>query len=179
MFTEEELAAEVPLWSEARARVDERHAGWLARSDDPKLRVQRVAGEMMGFLIRDLIEHSHGLLSAARPTSPASAQAHPTRLVRHSAEVQTKVGELERFLYAHFYRHDYLQRFREYAQEVLTGLFEAYRRDRDALPRWYRAWALEQGHERAICDYLAGMTDRFVEREYERRVGKLPAFGSA
>lgn len=177
MFTEQDLLQEVDLWREARERVEERHPGWLDRTVDRKLRVQRVAGEMMGMLIRDLIEHSHASLLEAVPASPDEARSAPRRLVRHSPTVHARVAALERFLYARFYRHEYLQRFREYAREVLLGLFDAYRRTPDALPPWYRAWSERVGPERAICDYVAGMTDRFVEAEYERRVGPLPAFG--
>jgi dGTPase len=42
------------------------------------------------------------------------------------------------------------------------------------MPSWYRAWADEIGIRRAVCDYLAGMTDRFAQREHERLVGALP-----
>lgn len=176
MFDEEELGREVALWREAREQVDRRHPGWLGQTVDRKLRVQRVAGEMMGLLIRDLIEHSHGLLLEAGPTSPADAQGHDRRLVRHSPEVHTAVAELEKFLYARFYRHDHLQRFREYARQLLTNLFEAYVGNPELLPRWYRGWTDQVGPERAICDYIAGMTDRFVEQEHERCVGPMPAF---
>ncbi len=50
------------------------------------------------------------------------------------------------------------------------ALFDAYRAQPDELPAWYRAWAIEVGLERAICDYLAGMTDRFAQQEVARLV---------
>jgi dGTPase len=42
------------------------------------------------------------------------------------------------------------------------------------MPPWYRGWADEVGLERAVCDYIAGMTDRYAEREHLRLVGPLP-----
>jgi dGTP triphosphohydrolase len=38
---------------------------------------------------------------------------------------------------------------------------------------WYRSWAQDVGTQRAVCDYLAGMTDRFAEQEFARLIGEL------
>ena len=58
-------------------------------------------------------------------------------------------------------------------------LFEHLTRTPSDLPEWYLAWTEEVGVERAICDYLAGMTDRFAEREYERITGRAPIVSRA
>jgi dGTP triphosphohydrolase len=42
------------------------------------------------------------------------------------------------------------------------------------MPPWYRRWVETVGLERAVCDYLAGMTDRFAEQEFERLTGRIP-----
>jgi dGTPase len=42
------------------------------------------------------------------------------------------------------------------------------------MPAWYQGWGEEVGIQRAVCDYLAGMTDRFAQSEHERLVGELP-----
>ena len=47
------------------------------------------------------------------------------------------------------------------------------------MPPWYRRWVEQVGRERAVCDYLAGMTDRFAEQEFERLTGRLPAWKRA
>ena len=39
---------------------------------------------------------------------------------------------------------------------------------------WYLRWSEEVGLERAVCDFLAGMTDRFAVQEYHRLVGPVP-----
>jgi dGTPase len=51
---------------------------------------------------------------------------------------------------------------------VLTSLFTAYAKEPDMLPLEYRGLAVDRGLERTICDYLAGMTDRYAIQEYER-----------
>jgi dGTPase len=47
------------------------------------------------------------------------------------------------------------------------------------MPPWYQRWIAQVGEERAVCDYLAGMTDRFAEQEFERLTGRRPAWKGA
>ena len=171
MFTEEEIADEVALWRHARDRVMERHPGFLEATRDRRLRVHRVTTELIGRTIDDLIRTSHRRIRAAELASRADVQAHPTSLVGHSDELAPEVAELSLFLYRHFYRHEHLQRFREHARRLIFDLFDAYVERPAELSDWYRNWADEVGLERAVCDFVAGMTDRFAEEEYRRLVG--------
>lgn len=170
MFPEEDLIAEVDLWREARERVVARHPGFLEKTQDTKLAIQRVANEVIGTCIQDLVEHTRARLEEASPSTSGEARAHASRLVGHSESLKPQVAQLRSFLYKRFYRHEHLQRFLDYAREVLGALFEAYRSDPGELPAWYRQWATEVGLERAIGDYLAGMTDRFAQQECARLV---------
>lgn len=61
-----------------------------------------------------------------------------------------------------FYRHPEVLRERRKAEAVLEGLFAAYTRYPELLPREVQAKIPEEGLERAVCDYIAGMTDRFA-----------------
>ncbi|MCP3920747.1 MAG: deoxyguanosinetriphosphate triphosphohydrolase [bacterium] len=174
MFDEHELEREVALWRRSRAAVAERYPGFLDRDDDPNLRVQRIANELMGACIEDIVGSSKERILAADVLDARTVQGAKATLVGHSEELARDVAELSQFLYRRFYRHEYLQRFLVYARQVLTGLFDAYRRRPDELAAWYQRWSEEVGLERAICDYLAGMTDRFAQQEYERLVDELP-----
>ena len=168
MFAEQELAAGVALWSQARARIEERHPGFLTGTGDRKLVAQRVANELFGACIQDLIEASAARIEDSQVASPAEVRTCDRTLVGNGPEMAPGVAELQRFLHEHFYRHHHLQRFLEYARAVLTALFEAYRQQPQELAPWYRCWAEQVGLERAICDYLAGMTDRFAQQECAR-----------
>jgi len=57
------------------------------------------------------------------------------------------------------------------AKRLVAGLFEAYRADPKRLSPAYRQRARDEGLERAISDYIAGMTDRFAQAEYQRLCG--------
>ncbi len=177
MFLETELEAECDLWRECAERVEERHPG-LRRSSDPKLRVQRIANELIGTCILDLVESSSARIAAAGVHSTAQVQDADRVLIGHGSALAPRVAQLQRFLSHHFYRHEHLTRFRDYAHQVLQALFEAYGKAPEELPVWYREWAEEVGLPRAICDYLAGMTDRFAQAEAARlvdpRLGEFP-----
>ena len=77
------------------------------------------------------------------------------------------------------YRHPKLLELSQHAAEVLAGLFRAFCERAEEMPPWYRHWVGEVGKERAVCDYLAGMTDRFAEQEFERLTGHAPAWKRA
>ncbi|MEZ5974935.1 MAG: deoxyguanosinetriphosphate triphosphohydrolase [Planctomycetota bacterium] len=174
MFTEQQIFEEVSLWRSACERVEARYPGFLTGSHDRKLRIARIANEMIGEAIGDLIVHSREAVEQSGVRSAAEVKAWRSMLIHHGPTMDAQVAELSRFLYKRFYRHEHLQRYLEFARQVLAALFEAYRREPENMPTWYQEWAEEEGLERAICDFLAGMTDRFALREHKRLVGPLP-----
>jgi dGTPase len=174
MFPEADLEEASALWRAARSRVEERHPGFLERSDDAKLRPKRVSNEVIKICINDLIRHSASRIAESGVRSVEEVRASRAMLVGHSDEIRVQVQELQAFLNRRFYRHPHLLELARIAQATLSALFDAYCARPDQMPSWYRAWADEIGIRRAVCDYLAGMTDRFAQREHERLVGALP-----
>jgi len=110
-----------------------------------------------------------------RTTSPIWTGIVDVGTVRHSPIVLVpneamaeKKAELESFLYDRVYRHRDVLRMRSGAQDVLRRLFDRFVAKPDLMPASYRARIEQVGRQRCAGDYLAGMTDRFVERERER-----------
>lgn len=171
MFTEDEIAASVRLWRRSLAHVERRHPGFLHDTTDRKLRVKRVANELIKSCINDLILASHERIRASGVQAPADVRAHRRMLIGHGEEVHALVQELQAFLHRRFYGHPHLLELSEHARRVLAALFRAYVDDPSQMSPWYRAWADDVGVPRAVCDYLAGMTDRFAEQEYARLIG--------
>jgi dGTPase len=176
MFDESVLEEGSALWRRARARIGERHAGFLEDTRDAGLRIKRLTNEVIGIVINDLIAASSARLAAADLDSPEAAQAHDRLLIDHSAEIGPEVAELHALLYARFYRHEYLKLLTDHADEVLPALFEVFVDRPDEMASWYRTWVDEVGLERAVCDYLAGMTDRFAESEFTRLLDREPSW---
>jgi dGTPase len=76
---------------------------------------------------------------------------------------------LQRFLFQHLYRHPQVQQMTELARQVVLELHAAYAAD----PSQMRAeFAQRLDRPRAIADYIAGMTDRFAQREHHRLTGQ-------
>ena len=174
MFSERELEEECAAWREAKDRVEARHPGFLSGTDDRKLSLKRTANEMIKLCINDLIRASSDRIRGSGARSVEEVRAFPRMLVGHSDRIRRDVQELQSFLNRRFYRHPHLLELAEEARVVLSGLFEAYVERPGEMPAWYRSWADEVGLERAVCDYLAGMTDRFARGEHERLGGALP-----
>jgi dGTPase len=172
MFTEEQLVAESSLWRGAREAVDLRHPGFLESSTDRKLRVVRISNELIKICINDLIQSSARAISRAKVATPDQARAHSTILVGHSQELAREVAELTRFLHEHFYQHERLRELTDLAHSTLQALFSAYVEHPNEMPPWYQQWVERVGLHRSVCDYLAGMTDRFAEQEFARLVAR-------
>jgi dGTPase len=170
-FTEALMRDGVRFWRRAEQEVEARHPGFLSSSGDQKLRVKRVANQIIGVCIRDLVEASHARILASNLAVPEDARTAERMTIAHGGEIAPLVAELQAFLYEHFYRHPDLLALSEYARMVLARLFEVYVSSPNEMSPWYRDWAREVGVERAVCDYLAGMTDRFAEQEYARMSG--------
>jgi dGTPase len=115
----------------------------------------RVISELVSLMVHDLVEHSEGPLASHAPGSPPPRIAHGERMTVMTQEV------LE-FLRLRFYR----------SQEVLSVMNDGAARIRrlhaellghpDRLPEAQQVRVLRDGLPRAVCDYIAGMTDRFL-----------------
>lgn len=170
MFTEDQLEQEVALWCGARESVELRHPGFLGSTKDSNLRVKRIANELIKICINDQISASATQLAESGVRSPGEAAAFKGRLIGHSAAIHAETAELQKFLHKRFYQHEHLIDLTAHASEILRALFEAYLERPSEMTQWYREWVDEVGLHRAVCDYLAGMTDRFVQQEHMRLV---------
>jgi dGTPase len=75
---------------------------------------------------------------------------------------------LKRFLHAKVYESETLERERTESTRRLGSLFEYLMSHPDDMPQDYRG---SEAPHRAVCDYIAGMTDRYFDREYKRLIG--------
>ena len=155
--------AEVPLFA--------RHLRTV-RAEYPRLAERRTLYEairrMLSAQIYDVIDATGAALAAAAPRSADDAR-RTGRLVQFSAEMRAQSSALKRFLFANLYRHPQVVDTTAQARQVVRELFAAYL-DRPAELR--PSFAERPDRERAVADYIAGMTDRFALREHERLTGQ-------
>jgi dGTPase len=160
LLTVEQLA-EVELW---QAHYE------AARRDYPHIEGRRLIHEtvrrIINTLIVDLIDTTTGNLIRHAPASLDAVRAAPP-LVAHSETVAAQAAALKRFLFKNLYRHYRVMRMANKARRVVIGLFDAFRDDPRLLPPAYQSpdAAIQP---RLIAHYIAGMTDRYALKEYQR-----------
>ena len=117
---------------------------------------------------RDLIETTWRRLSEARVGSVDEVRRAGQRLVAYSPEMARSVRELKDFLLANMYRHYRVVRMGDKAGRVLRDLFLAFVAEPRQLPPHYYEDVEREGVYRVVCDYIAGMTDRFALDEHRK-----------
>lgn len=131
----------------------------------PSRRRQALVHELLDLQVSDLLESASARL---RPLEGRTAEELRVEGVRigHSPPLASQRGELEGFLFQAVYRHPRLMRVRQSAGERLRQLFDQLVATPERLPLRFRQRADRCGVQRAVSDYLAGMTDRFCDTQH-------------
>lgn len=139
--------------------------------------VRRVISSM----VDDLLRESRRRLASAGPQSPEDVRMQGGPLIAFSEEMIVLDGDLKEFLKTHMYRHDLVLEKMSRAKRVISDLFDAYMNDTDSLPLEWRT-VQEEGRPgelelaRRVCDFIAGMTDRYALDEHRRLFDLDPLF---
>lgn len=125
---------------------------------------------MINAQVVDLISQSNQDITNASPADVDAVRASKP-LIKFSEEMQKKQSQLKFFLRNNLYKHYRVNRMSAKAHRIITELFNAFMNDISILPNDFQVIA--QGLEdkdkaRVVADYVAGMTDRFAIREYQR-----------
>ncbi len=124
---------------------------------------KRMVSALVKLLLRDLVvSTARAFQSAHRLRDPEEARREGKRLVGHSRERSLGIEALFERLNREFYRAPRIRRPIEASAEVLNRLYRHFRDDPRTLPESFRRRIDEDGPDRCICDYLAGMTDDFI-----------------
>ncbi|WP_425387731.1 deoxyguanosinetriphosphate triphosphohydrolase [Deinococcus peraridilitoris] len=127
-----------------------------------------VIRELLGWMINDLIQESHRRIEYYGVTTLGDVRRVEAPLIGQTDEARALLSDLKRFLFAHLYNHHRVVRQVHKAEHFLRTLFEAYCKRPAMLPPSVREVEKKHGLERAVCDYLAGMTDRYAMEEYRK-----------
>ncbi len=117
---------------------------------------------------RDLMETTVGNLASASIRSVEDVRRAGRRLVGYSDAMAAAVRELKDFLFRNMYRHYRVVRMGDKAGRILRDLFHSYVGEPLQLPPHYQERIVHDGLERVVCDYIAGMTDRFALDEHRK-----------
>ena len=167
LVTLEQLQA-VPLLARGHAAVMTEHPG-LA----PRRALSETLRRMLSAQVADLVAATTAAIDSTRQQADGEldverVRQHPA-LVQMSPALREEGAALKRFLFAELYRHPRGHLGDARGRTVIADLFEAYRADPREMPADF---ATGDDLPRAVADYIAGMTDRFAQREHQRLTGR-------
>jgi len=133
-------------------------------------RIRRTAKLLIDVVATDLIETATEAIEKSGVGSTDDVRSAGSRLVHLGADVQAMMHQLEEFLMKNVYNHRDVSTMTAKAKRVVEQVFEAYCNDPSKMPPKYcrRAEAGEREKYQVICDYIAGMTDRYARGEHRR-----------
>jgi dGTPase len=154
---------EVPFWRRVLEVVHTRH-GTLA----PEQFQPAMIRALLDWQVGDLLEHTRQSLRRERIRCLEDVRRFPGTLAGCGPEVQALKSELEAFLHRRVYQHHRVQRMAVKGARLLRLLFAEFCRSPSLLPERYHRRIGDDHPARTVCDYLAGMTDRYAQDEYLR-----------
>jgi dGTPase len=154
---------DVELWQETYESVERKYPGL----DDAR-QIYQTISHLIGILIDDVVNTSAEQIRSVGVKTLLDVRNAPQRLIAFSPEAQRKNRALKTFLYKNLYHHFKVERMRIKAEYFLTRIFESYRDNPSLLPHDFQNKIPVTGTERVICDYIAGMTDRYAMDQYRR-----------
>jgi dGTPase len=118
--------------------------------------------------VRDLVSTSAKSIADAGVQSPDEARQQPVPLIRYSDDLFQANRDLRKFLYQNVYYDPSVSEVNRRACEMLRQVFQVYLVDPDKLGETAAKRIGAEGLHRTVCDYIAGMTDRYLMEEHAR-----------
>ena len=169
LFTEADLM-DLPVTGPAFAEVDRLYPGL-----DKMRRRHEALRRVFGRMVDDVIAVAKNRLDAARPQSPEDIRHMGTTVIRFSKPLYQELKAIRSFLFTRMYRAPSVMAERARVTEVIDGLFPLFLSRPDLLPEEWAPDVASATSEtelaRIVCDYVAGMTDRFALSEGQRLLG--------
>ncbi len=166
LLSERELARRVRVWAQAARTVQREHD----RLPDESRRYFTIR-TITDSQVRDVVQTSERLLAQSGVQSADAVRLCPKVLIQYSSGRRADNLQLRKYLYRNLYYNADVSGPNTRAVRVLERMFRFYLAHTDEIGEQARKRIRKDGRPRAVCDYLAGMTDRYVMREYERVFG--------
>jgi dGTPase len=167
LLSEEKLKKNVRIFAQA-ARAVKKEFGDLA-DESRRYFIIRTIIDMQ---IHDVVENSERLILDAKVASADDVRRFSRGLIRHSVERRELNMELRDYLYKNLYYNPVVHEPNMRAVKMLKELFNYFLKHPKEIGAGARKRVKKTGLHRAVCDYIAGMTDRYVMIEYQRIFGK-------
>lgn len=141
----------------------------------PKLKFNETLKRVLDRLVSDLITNTRKRIEDLGINSVNAVRHCPERLVSFSPQVDEERREAKEFLYQNVYFSQALQGDHQKAEQVTSELFDFYMRLPGELPASYREKIQSEPLHRVVCDYIAGMTDNYIQEQHRHFLRLVPS----
>jgi dGTPase len=166
LLSEDELNRNVTVWREAARKVRKE------QGDMPdECRRYAIIRTMIDGQVRDVVETTEKLIAVAKVQSADDVRLHRAALVQYSAARRKLNHEMRKYLYRNLYFSKQVDEANTRAVRILEEVFNFYLKHPKQIGEQSQRRIRREGLHRAVCDYIAGMTDRYVMHEHQRHFG--------
>ncbi len=161
------LRHEVPFFADYYEQIDARHPSARTR-----LKFNEALRMVIDHLVSDLITNTETLVRQSGAQSVADIRRAPARLARFSETGRAQNAQLKAFLFAHVYNLPSITEDSRRSVACLADLFAYYLHQRGSMPDSQERASQRVPRHLVVCDYIAGMTDQFLLRQYQEHLGQ-------
>jgi dGTPase len=134
-----------------------------------ELRVYLIIRSLINLQVTDLIENTTNIAKKLKVADSFDVKKCKKRIVAFSEEMKELRREMRNFLLSNLYYHWRVLRMSDKAKRFIKSLFYVYLNNPDLIPPVYKGNSAQNIEiKRIICDYIAGMTDRYALEEYKK-----------
>ncbi len=162
IITEENLQ-EVDLWKETQKKVKQKY---IIHSHD--ILIAQTIKALINMEVTDLLENTMSIIKREGIKTVKDVREYSILIASFSSALSEQKKKLQEFLYKNVYQHYRVARMSDKAKRFVEELFIAFIQNPKQLPIEYQRWIEEAGLYQGVCDYVAGMTDRFAQDEYKK-----------
>ncbi|MFQ6032335.1 MAG: deoxyguanosinetriphosphate triphosphohydrolase [Candidatus Zixiibacteriota bacterium] len=159
----EDQLNEVTLWHNIAREVKKQYLHL-----SPSQRRHQIVRMMINFEVSDLISETNKKIQKYQIKSVEDVRNAGENIISFSGPTKKQNSQLKMFLFDKMYRHYRMIRMADKARRIITQLFEVYLNNSDQLPPSFRSKIKQEDKMQLVCDYIAGMTDRFALQEYKK-----------
>ena len=153
------------IWQRSHERVSARYPDLLGTELH-----KNIIRDTIDLQVRDVVATSAAAIAAVAPANVEEVRQQPAPLIRYSDAQGEANRELRTFLYENVYYHPRVAEVNRRACEMLRAVFAAFVQEPERLGDAATGRIESEGLERTVCDYIAGMTDRYLLEEHARLV---------
>ncbi|MFP6873523.1 MAG: deoxyguanosinetriphosphate triphosphohydrolase [Verrucomicrobiales bacterium] len=159
----EEQLADIILWRKCAEFVDSHYAGI-----EGKRRRSYIVRTLIDHQVADLVSTTSTRVEESGVKSADDVRRFPDPLVDYSSALRDANRQLRKFLYQNLYYHKDVATPNAHGGKIITEVFTCYENDPGLIGEQSATRIETQGLHRTICDYISGMTDRYILKEHER-----------